>query len=315
MRLATTLTLASILAINAACSSDKSPFRMASEPQAQTESAAAPANGQLTLNKTVAGKGDNKSGSGQTATKAVSLNDAEKAANTPITQRKIIKNAELTLQSGDPEEGARRVEAAAAAKGGFVVTSEAKDYGGGRTVIITARVPSEQFDAFIAEARGFGVRVLSERTTGQDVTEEFIDLEARIRVQKETEARYLDFLKQAKGVEEALTVQRELSNVRTQIEQLEGRKRFLESQSSLSTVTVTLQPEASIVTTSPTGFWHDVKLAFADGFSLATNIILFLIRAVIVLTPLMLFVFLPLGWLLRLVWRRTQKSQAAPPEC
>lgn len=235
-------------------------------------------------------------------------------ANQPDTARKLIKNAELTLQTDQPEEGLRRITAAAEARGGYLGSSEATQSGagGGRSIKVTARVPAEQFVAFLAEVRQTGARVLSERITTKDVTEEYVDVEARLRVQKETEARYLEFLKQAKSVDDALSVQRELSNVRTVVEQLEGRRRLLENQAALSTVTVNLQAESAAVTASPSGFWYDVKKAFGDGLEIAAALILFVIRAVIVLLPVVLLVFLPLGLALRWLIRR-RATQAKPP--
>jgi hypothetical protein len=76
-------------------------------------------------------------------------------------QRKVIKNADLSLQASDPDEGARRITAAAETLGGFVVTSESSQSGAARTVKVTARVPAEKFDEFLAQARNTGARVLS----------------------------------------------------------------------------------------------------------------------------------------------------------
>jgi hypothetical protein len=242
--------------------------------------------------------------------KPVSLDAAGKSAAAPM-ERKVIKNADLTLQTGDPEAALHKISALADAKGGFVVTSEVAQRGdGAKTVRVTARVPAAAFEAFLSEARAHAQRVLSEKQTGQDVTEEFIDLEARIKVQRETEARYLDFLKQAKNVEEALQVQSNLTVVRTEIERLEGRQRFLENQTSLSTINITLQPEATLAVVAPSGFWHEVKDAFRDGLNAAAAIVLFLVRAVITLIPLALLIFLPLGLVLRLVWRRWKCYEA-----
>jgi hypothetical protein len=239
-------------------------------------------------------------------------------------QRKIIKHADLSLQTGDPDDGARRITAAAEALGGFVVTAEATQSGAARNVKITARVPAQKFDEFLVEIRKAGARILSEKQTSDDVTEDFIDLEARLRVQQETETRYLEFLKQAKNVEDALAVQERLSGVRTEIERLEGRKRFLESQTSLSTFNITLIADAVIIAT-PTGFWHDVKTSFSEGFGVATGIVLFLIRAFVALLPIFVLILLPLGLLARLLIKRydkraapaaaqTAEKMSAPPE-
>ena len=159
------------------------------------------------------------------------------------------------------------------------------------------------------EVRAVGVRIIQEKVTGQDVTEEFMDLEARIKNQKALELQFLEIMKRAGKVEDALSVQRELAEVRTEIEKLEGRRRFLENQASLSTINVTLQPPTQIV--NATGFWYSVKTAFSDGVDVAVGIILFFIRAVIALAPVLVLIVLPLGLLARLGIRIVRRRKAA----
>ena len=301
MRLVQIFVLLTAAILSLACAGERS-----SLPASQRSEMSAPGSGAAPAPNEAEGKSDAKATAALPAN--AGLND--KGAALPAIERKIIRNAELTLQTDQPDEGLRRITAAAEARGGFVVTSEATQRGAnaGRNVKVIARVPSAQFNEFLAEVRQNGARVLSERITGQDVTEEFIDLEARLRVQKETETRYLEFLKQAKSVTDALTVQAELAKVRTVIEQIEGRKRFLESQSSLSTITVNLESETSTVVSSPRGFWYDVKKAFGDGLDAAATLILFLIRFIIVLLPIALLIFLPVGLLIRWLIRRRKRA-------
>jgi len=109
-------------------------------------------------------------------------------------------------------------------------------------------------------------------------------------------------------VEDALEVQRQIAEVRTEIEKLEGRKRFLENRASLSTITVSLQtPTAIAVNTS--GFGRDVREAVADSVQLAIGIVLFLIRFVIVMIPVFLLIILPGYLIARYFWRRAQKTR------
>lgn len=257
---------------------------------------------------------------GQSATnfkmEKAALNDADKAqqSNAAI-ERKIIRNAELNIEVSNPTESQRRIASIAESRGGFVVTSDAsqrQDNDKTRpemTVKVVVRVPAAQFDAAINEIRGAASRIMQEKTTGQDVTEEYIDLEARIRTKQALEAQFLEIMKQAKSVTDALEVQRQLAEVRTEIEQLEGRRRYLENQSSLSTITVTLQSPTPIVSTS--GFFYSVRQAFADGVDLAATITLFLIRAFITLLPVAIFIFLPLALILRYIIRRGRRIQLA----
>ena len=179
-----------------------------------------------------------------------------------------------------------------------------------RDVTLVIRVPASHFDAVITQIRGLSNNIPEAKTTGQDVTEEFIDLEAHIKTQKALEAQFLEIMKQAHKVEDALEVQRQIAGVRAEIEKLEGRKRFLENRASLSTITVNLQsPQTMIVTT--TGFGHDIKDAGRESVDVAAAIVLFLIRFVIVMTPIFVFIILPGGLLVRWLLRRARRMQLA----
>lgn len=244
----------------------------------------------------------------------VSLNQADQSQSmAEAMDRKIIRNAELTLEVGSPAEVQRKITSIAESLGGFVVTSESKvqqigDAQQELLVNLVIRVPATQFGPALDQIRSTGSRVLSEKMTGQDVTEEFIDLEARIKTQRALELQFLEIMKQAHKVEDALEVQRQIAEVRTEIEKLEGRKRFLENRASLSTITINLQsPNAIVVNTS--GFGRNIKEAIADSVEVAIGIVLFLIRFVIVMIPILILIIFP-GWLLaRLVFRRARKMQ------
>ncbi|MCA1558071.1 MAG: DUF4349 domain-containing protein, partial [Acidobacteria bacterium] len=201
--------------------------------------------------------------------------------------------------------------------GGFVVTSESRQTNAEgqlkpeTRITVVIRVPAAQFDAVIGEIRGAGGNVAQDKITTQDVTEEFIDLEARIRAKQALEAQFMEIMKQAKTVSEALEVQRQLSDVRAEIERLEGRRRFLDNQTSLSTITVTIQPPTQIV--SSTGFFYSVKRAFSDGLDVAAMITLGLVRLFIALLPILIFIMLPIFLLVRYLVRRAQRRPVMAP--
>jgi len=235
--------------------------------------------------------------------------DAANAASQAI-ERKIIRNANLTLEVASPTESQRKIFSAAETHGGFVVTSEMTQQTSDDkskpevSVNLVVRVPALQFDQVMEEIRGVANRVLQEKRTGQDVTEEFIDLEARIKNQKALEVQFLEIMKRAGKVEDALEVQRQIADVRTEIEKLEGRKRFLENQATLSTINVTLQTPTQIV--NAVGFWYNVRSAFAEGVDVALAIILFLIRAVIASLPILVLIVLPAALIGRAVVKRAR---------
>lgn len=240
-------------------------------------------------------------------------------------ERKIIRDADINLEVAAPAEGQRKLAAIAEAHGGFVVTSESKlqDYAARDSqpveiVTVQLRVPASRFDAALAEIRAVGTRVRAEKQTGKDVTEEFIDLDARLRTQRALEAQFLEIMKRADKVSDALEVQTQLATVRNEIERVEGRRRFLENQAALSTINATLQPPAALVNVNTNGFFYGIKRAFGDGINIAAEITLGIISFVIALIPVLLLIVLPLAliwrFFLRPRLRRRPKTDApAPP--
>lgn len=241
---------------------------------------------------------------------SVSLDAAAAVQSAPLAaDRKIIRNADLSIETDSPTDGLRKITSIAEGYGGFVVTSEVKHNEAGgqskpaQTVTVVARVPSSRFSEALDQIRATGNRVVQEKVSGQDVSEEYLDIEARIRTKKALESQFLEIMKQARKVSDALEVQTQLADVRTEIERFEGRRRFLENQSALSTITTTLQLPQPLVAATTTGFSQSIKEAFGDAVDTAASIILFVIQAVIVLIPIVLLVGLP-GWI---VWRALRR--------
>src|SRR5215510_7751314 len=216
--------------------------------------------------------------------------------------RKVIQNAEMTIETDKPEEGQQKIGVIAEKHGGFVVISESKHNEAASQnvasteVNIVVRVPAQKFQATIDEIRAVGGRILHEKSSGDDVTEEYIDLEARIRTKKALETQFLEIMKQARRISDAMEVQTQLAGVRTEIERLEGRRRFLENQSALSTINIALHTPIQVVAAATRGFFYDLKAAFGNGVDMGSGIFLGVIQFVIVMIPVMLFIVAP-AWL------------------
>ena len=248
-------------------------------------------------------------------TQQVSLNQAEQMQTAPVVvERKIIRNADLQLEANAPEEAQQKITQIAESKGGFVVESTQSSSDAKATtrdtVTMTVRVPSAKFDEALSEIRQTASRVIVESVKGQDVTEEFIDIEARLKTQKALEAQFLEIMKRSNSVEDALNVQTEIARVRGEIEKIEGRKRFLESQASLSTVKIKLQSPTAFSANS-TGFFYQLKEAFGDGFAAALNFILILVKILIALLPFLILIVLPIYLLIRYILRKNRKQKLA----
>jgi hypothetical protein len=238
----------------------------------------------------------------------IMMDEAGQPAALPVSQqaieRLIIRNANLTLEVSDVPEAEQAVRAQVSELQGYVVSAETNGAGERLYATITFRVPADNFDRALQEIEGLANRVRSRTVSGEDVTEEFVDLEARLRNLEATEARLLDFLDQAATVDEALNVSTRLTDIQGQIEQVTGRMQYLEESAALSTVTVSLQPEpgAPVVQAGwqPGGVARDALgslIAFSQG-------VLSLIIVAVVWTPIWLPLVLFGGWL----WRRRRSS-------
>lgn len=247
--------------------------------------------------------------------KPVSLTAADSADTVAAAaDRKIIKNAELTLEVTSPNDAQRSVASIAESHGGFVVTSETKLLENRdpskRTVEVKliVRVPANQFDAAIASIEKLSTNVIHRGISGSDVTEEFIDLEARIRTQKALELQFIEIMKQSGNITDALEVQRQIAGVRTEIEKLEGRKRFLENRASLSTISVDLKSPVFIAVNT-SSFGRSLRESVSDSVGVASAIVLGLTRFFIMMTPIVVLIILPLGLIASVLVRRARRSR------
>lgn len=263
----------------------------------------------------VSGSSSNSNMAAAAPKSEVSSDKSEQSSSPPIpVERKIIRNADLILESNSPEEAQQKIAAIAQSKGGFVIESQSSnstsDVTTRDTVTMTLRVPAEKFQESIDEIRKSSSRVVEETVKGQDVTEEFVDVEARLKAKKALEAQFLEIMKQAKTIADSLEVQKQLAEVRGEIEKIEGRKRFLENQSSLSTINVRLQTSAAF-SGSSNGFFYQLKEALSDGFSAALTFILVLIRILVALLPFLILIVLPIYLVIRYFVKRSKKQKAA----
>jgi hypothetical protein len=166
------------------------------------------------------------------------------ASNIP---RMVISKADVSMEVKSVQKTHDKIVRIAADAGGFITTSTLTNYEGQRGGEITVRVPSKQYESVLRQIGRLG-KVLSKQQSGEDVTEEYVDLQSRIRNWKREEAAFLDVLTKARRVPDILAVENELSRVRQEIEQAQGRVQFLQSQVALATINVSLEEPSPVVT-------------------------------------------------------------------
>jgi hypothetical protein len=245
----------------------------------------------------------------------ITLNQAEQSQQRPVqAERRIIRNADLNLESDVPEETQKKIAEIVEDRGGFVVESQqsSSDIRSGQrdTVTMTVRVPADKFSESLDEIRKAAGRVLVETIKGQDVTEEFIDIEARLKAKRALEDQFMEIMKRSNTVADALNVQRQLAEVRGEIEKIEGRKRFLENQASLSTIRLRIQTPAAL-SASGSGFFYRLTESVGMGFDAALTFVLGLVTVLIAIIPFVLLILLPLYLLIRYLWRKARRRRTA----
>ena len=215
-------------------------------------------------------------------------------------ERKIVRNADMSIVVDDIDTVVSRVTALVAEQQGFVVHSSRFGTGDEERASMSFRVPSEGLDAVLAQVREWANNVENEQTSARDVTEEFIDTEARLNSLTATEAKYLDLLTRAETVEETLNVQRELENVRYRIESAEGRLRFLRQTTSLSLVNLEISTTERAKPLLVAG-WNltDVATSAIRGLLSTARAIVNVLIWVVVFIPIWVPLLFGLRWLLR----------------
>jgi len=201
-----------------------------------------------------ASEGEAKSGFDGTAYEIAS----QSGENTVVqnTNRKIIKNADIRLLVKETSVAVSRTTQVVSDLGGYIVSSRVwyQDYHGNNLMYatITMGIPVNEFEHALNRMRDLSIRVLDENASGQDVTDQYVDLQSQLQNLEATRARIQEFLKDAKTVDEALRINQELSNIEAEIEQIKGRMNYLADRSSFSTITVNFEPELPVLTPVPT---------------------------------------------------------------
>ena len=224
--------------------------------------------------------------------------------------RKIIYSADIDLVVEKFDPVPDRVEALVKQFGGFVASSNVSGSPGyPRSGEWTLRVPVESYEGFLAAVRELGWEIQRVSVDSKDVTEEFYDVEARIRNKKKTEERLLDLLENAAGeLEDILTVERELSRVREEIERVEGRLRVLKDLTSLTTINLSVNEIKDYVPEESPSYSTRVRRSFQGSIDLLVSTAEGLSIAIVVLLP-WLAVLLVFGTVLLLLWRITRRRR------
>ncbi len=231
--------------------------------------------------------------------------------NSQIQDRLIIQTGQLEIIVEDTEDTMRAINRLAAARGGWVLSSNVFESGGAKSGDITIRIPADRFAETLSDIKEIALEVPSEFTDSQDVTEEYVDLDSRLTNLEATADRVRSFLDEARNVEEALAVNRELSQLESQIEVIKGRMQYLSQSAAFSTLQVHVTPD-ELNQPLEIGGWRPqgtARSALESLISVLQGLVTIVIYAGIFCLPLAVIFGIPAFLIIRYGYRRWRSRQ------
>jgi hypothetical protein len=223
--------------------------------------------------------------------------------------RNLILTAKIDMRSKDPWATSDRAQAIANGLGGDVLNLTQSGSGDTRSASLTIRVPSSRFADALQQLRTLEGEVQTSGVSAQDVTDQFIDLQARLAAKQAEEQRYLAILNRANTIDEILKVDASLSNVRTQIEQLTGQINSIKQRTDYSTISMSISTIAVLPGDTATKTWDPAKTVTRALAALGAMLQVF----ADVVIWLLVFGWLPLLALAAVVFVTRARRPTAPP--
>ena len=255
----------------------------------------------------------------QNSTVGYSVADADEVLATATQDRMIIYTVEMELIVKDTAETMAQIESLATEMGGFVSDSNSWKDEGQLRARVTLRVSADRLNEALAQIRGLAMDVESESRDSDDVTEQFTDLNAQLRNRQAYEEELFELLKERReassDTEDILEVYRELTRIRGEIEQIQGKMNYLSNLSAMATIRIGLTPDA-LVQPLVVGKWQPQGTARQAIRSLI-RVLEFLVNALIyvllLVVPVLVVILLPLFLILRALfkWRRKRRRPTA----
>jgi len=226
-------------------------------------------------------------------------------------EKKVVKNGDIDMRVKSADDAAGKITQIAKDNGGDVFSSNFYQSGSNsRNGYVTVKVPANNFDQAFNDIKKVGVIVTRESTSGTDVTAQYVDLQSQLTNAQAEEQAYLKLLNQAQKMEDILSITTQLSDVRGQIETLQGQMRYMDSQTDMAAISVNLSEDTNITVMDSWRPWQIVKESANALIKSVQAWINFLIRLIIQVIPVLIlygiiiFVFYKLGRLIYLKFKK-----------
>jgi len=204
-------------------------------------------------------------------------------------ERLLIKTGYVNFETADIRASRSFVEKLVVKYGAYISSEDESTSDKTIKIALNIKIPQRNFDLFLQELEGTERNVSSKRIDTQDVTEEFVDITARLAVKKDAEQTYLRLLSVAKKVQDVLDIQNQLQNIRSEIEGIEARLKYLEKSVAYSTLDVRMYQFIARSDYLPRGtpFFRRILSSIRSGVNIATEVFIAVLNAwVFILIPL-----------------------------
>ncbi|MGE5415310.1 MAG: DUF4349 domain-containing protein [Acidobacteriota bacterium] len=230
------------------------------------------------------------------------------AATDPKLPRKIVQNMDMSVEVKDIGKSIDKITDMVKSVGGYIVSSSTTTNEDSFTGNIVVKVPA---DRLISSAKNIGDlgQIRRKGISSEDVTQEFYDSQARLKVLQKKEQRMISFMDQAKKVEELIALENELTNVRSEIEVLQGRINFLNNSTTYSQIVVELIQGKAEKIVAPKGTGSKAWEGLVGSINNLGSFFNWLFIAIITLIPYLIVLGIIYG-IYRLIKRRKEKNQA-----
>lgn len=179
------------------------------------------------------------------------------AAPTPgVTNRMVVSNSQISLLVKDVVSALTTIKAKTTSLGGYMVDSNLTRPEEAASGQITLRIPSEKLDEALGFLRTLSVKVVSENLVGEDVTDQFVDNDARLVILVANKTRFEEIMKKAEKIQDILQVQQEIFNIQSQIEGIKGQQNYLTKTSQMAKLTAYLSTDELALPYAPAQPWR-----------------------------------------------------------